>query len=79
MFALKKQDEEQKPKSDFQKQMEIQRLMEKRKDAGTNHFLHLLLCCLSFGLWLPVWFIFSMVNGAEREMIDKKIKKVIDE
>ena len=33
---------------------------------GTNHILHLLLAVITFGLWIPVWMIISMMGGKWR-------------
>ena len=33
---------------------------------GTNHVLHLLLSCLTLGLWLPVWLLCSIKIGGWR-------------
>lgn len=29
---------------------------------GANHILHLLLSLISFGLWLPIWFLCCLVR-----------------
>lgn len=39
------------------------------KGTKPNHVLHLLLCCCTFGLWLPVWIIMSIVKRPKRVTI----------
>ncbi len=34
-------------------------------NSGTNHALHLILTVLTCGLWLPVWIIVAIFNGAK--------------
>ncbi len=33
---------------------------------GTNHILHLLISCVTFGLWIPVWVLTSIKIGGWR-------------
>lgn len=42
---------------------------------STSNILHLLLTVLSFGIWLPIWFIISMSNNLrEPNMVCRKCK-----
>lgn len=37
----------------------------------TNHILHLILSVITFGLWIPVWIIVSIVNSRGNQYITK--------
>jgi hypothetical protein len=41
----------------------------------TNHLLHLVLSCLTLGLWLPVWFFVHLWNKrGPREKVVTKVR-----
>lgn len=47
--------------------------LHKINDSKTNHLLHLVLSILTGGLWLPVWFILSILNSLKRSHYERKL------
>jgi len=45
------------------------------QEKKVSHLLHLVLSCLSFGFWLPIWFIVCLSVSLENRGIRKRNKK----
>ena len=41
----------------------------------TSHLLHLVLCFITAGLWVPAWVVIGLVNQQRCTNIDRKVKR----
>lgn len=46
------------------------------KKPRTSHLLHLFMCILTVGVWLPVWMIVALSNSLECRRIDRVAQKL---
>lgn len=56
---------------------QLQAMLLLSKKPSTSHLLHLFMCILTVGVWLPIWMIVALSNSLECRRIDREIKKLI--
>ena len=55
---------------------EISKQEQRINDYKTNHILHLLLCVITAGLWIPFWAVTALSNGNERAKAKMRLERL---
>lgn len=42
----------------------------------TSHVVHLILCLLTMGFWLPVWVLVGVSNSLHNSSVDRQLNKL---
>lgn len=45
----------------------------------TSHVVHLLVCLLTIGMWLPIWVLIGVSNSLHNSSVDRKLNKLAKE
>lgn len=55
---------------------QLQTMLLLSKKPRTSHLLHLFMCILTVGVWLPIWMIVALSNSLECRRIDRAVRKL---